>query len=184
MKKSPTLAALALSLIALALPTARAERIDKGTVEIGGNFFYDTDTAFGGRLDLGLLGGYYVEDGWLLGGDVAFTDDDFSSLFSFGFDLERAFEIGEPDTVSPFIPYIGGRVGYAGAKYKDSDKKSDKDNGLVFGLRAGIKLMLTGDLAIDFSVQGDFATGDVFYDDDGPSKTDFTFRIGLRTFLF
>ena len=181
MKKSIHNAAIALALLALSLPAAaRAERIDKGTMEIGGNFFYDTDTAFGGRLDLGLLGGYYVEDGWLLGGDIAFADDDFTSLFSFGIDLERAFELGDPDTVSPFIPYIGGRTAYASAKYKGADNAS----GLVFGLRAGAKLMLTGDLAIDFSVQGDFATDDVFYDDDGPSKTDITFRIGLRTFLF
>ncbi len=173
---------LALATLAIATPTSvLAERTDQGTVEIGGNFFYDTDTPAGGSLDLGLVGGYYVLDEVLVGGEFRFSDDDYGSVFGLSLLMERSFELGDADTVSPFIPYIGGSIGYFDADYKVDDGSSA---GLVFGIRGGAKLMLTGSIAIDFSVHADFATGDVFYDDDGPSKNDITFRIGLRTFLF
>ena len=160
--------------------SALAERTDQGTVEIGGNFFYDTDTAAGGSLSLDLLSGYYALDNLLVGGEFGVHDNDYGTVFGLSFTLERSFELGDADSVSPFIPYIGGSIGYADADYK----KEDGSAGLVFGIRGGAKLMLTGSIAVDFSVHADFATGDVFYDDDGPSKNDITFRIGLRTFLF
>ena len=181
MNTATRLFALATATLAFTIPSdLLAERTDQGTVEIGGNFLYDTDTPAGGRLSLDLLGGYYVADEWLIGADGRFSDDDYGSVFGLSFLLERSFELGDADTVTPFVPYLGGSFGYADADYKNYDSSS----GLVFGMRAGIKLMLTGSLAIDFSFHADFATGDVFYDDDGPSKNDFTFRIGLRTFLF
>lgn len=174
---------LLVALATLVIVTPRsvfAERTDQGTVEIGGNFLYDTDTAAGGSLDLGLLSGYYVMDNLLVGGEFDVHNDDYGTVFGLSLMMERSFELGDADSVSPFIPYIGGSLGYADADYK----KFDGSSGLVFGIRGGAKLMLTGSIAIDFSVHADFATGDVFYDDDGPSKTDITFRIGLRTFLF
>ena len=180
MMKTPLATAFALVLSATLLPAARAERIDQGTVEIGGSFFYDTDTAAGGQLSLDLLGGYYIADGWLLGGEGRFVDDDATSLYGLSILLERSFELGDADTITPFLPYVGGSLGYFDADYKNFDSTS----GAVFGIRGGVKLMLTGSIAVDFGVHFDFGTDDVFFDDDGPSKTDITFRIGLRTFLF
>ncbi len=172
---------LVLAALVVATPNSvLAERTDQGTVEIGGNFFYDTDTPAGDSLDLALLGGYYVMDCLLVGGEGGVHNDNYGTVYSLGFLMERSFELGEADSVSPFVPYIGGSLGYADADYK----KADGSSGLVFGIRGGAKLMLTGSIAVDFSVHADFATGDVFYDEDGPSKNDITFRIGLRTFLF
>ena len=165
----------------LAVPaTIHAERTDQGTVELGGNLYYDPDTAFGGRIDLGILAGYYIADGWLLGGEFSLTDDDFTSLYGVAAMLERDFELGNADTITPFIPYLAGSLGYVSADYQGADGET----GLVFGVCGGIKLMLTGGTALDFSIRGEFATAEVFYDDDGPSRTDISVRIGLRTFFF
>ena len=181
MKLIPSLLATSAAALLLAVPaTVHAERTDEGTVELGGNLFYDPDTAFGGRLDFSFLGGYYVADGWLLGGEFSLSDDDYTSLYGIAAMLERDFELGEADTITPFIPYVAGSLGYVSAEYEGSDSES----GLTFGLRVGAKLMLTGSTALDFSLRGEFATADVFYDDDGPSSTDISVRIGLRTFFF
>ena len=185
MKHIPSLLATSAALLLAVPATLHAERTDQGTVGLGGNLYYDPDTAFGGRLDVGILGGYYIADGWLLGGEFSLTDDDFTSLYGVSLMLERDFELGEADTITPFIPYVAGSVGYVSADYKGSDdESSDDETGLTFGLRLGLKLMLTGSTALDFSLRGEFATADVFYDDDGPDSTDISVRIGLRTFFF
>lgn len=178
MKRLP--AVLAATLLATAPAALLAERADQGTVEIGGNLFYDTDTPSNGRLDLGLLGGYFVADGWLIGGEFSLLDDDNTSLLSFSAVLERDFEVGTANTVTPVLPYVGVSLGYASAEYHGFDDES----GAVLGLRAGLKVMLTGSLALDLSGRIDLASSDIYLDDNGPSSTDITLRIGLRTFLF
>ena len=180
--KLNALSSLALfAVAALAIPsTLSAKRIDAGTVEIGGNLYFDTDTAFSSSLDMGLLGGYYVADGWLVGADFQLHDDDYTSTYDISLIGEHSFELGDADTIVPWIPYIGASIGYASSDFKNEDDLS----GVVFGLHGGIKLMLTEDLAVDFSLHGKFGTDDVFYGDDGPTSTDLSIRIGLRTTLF
>ncbi len=171
-------------LLAASLPLvcldAHAERLEAGTVEIGGNAMYDFDTPFGSRLDLGLMGGYYVDYGWLVGGEFQLQNDDYTSLYALTATLERSFEIGTPDSVTPFIPYLGAGLGFASSSFEGADDAT----AFLFSGKAGLKMMLTGDLAVDFGFYLNFATDDVYYDDDGPCKTDISFRIGLRTFLF
>lgn len=180
MKKAPLLSLALAGILALASHSARAERLEAGTIEIGGNFLYDANTAFGSRLDLGLMGGYYISYGWLVGGEFQMSKDDFTSVNSFLATIERSFEIGSADAASPFIPYIGAGLGYAKASYEGSADLS----GLLFCAKTGIKLMLTGDLAVDLGVLLNASTDDVYYDDDGPSNMDVCVRLGLRTFLF
>ena len=100
-------ALLAVVSLSIACSSARAERLEAETVEIGGNVMYDFDTAFGSRLDLGLMGGYYVAYGWLVGGEFQMQDDDYTSLYGLTATVERSFEIGSPDAPTPFIPYVG-----------------------------------------------------------------------------
>jgi opacity protein-like surface antigen len=180
MKNRLLLSAAALALLTAAVPLL-AERTDEGTVEIGGSLYYDNETPAGGSFQIDLLGGYTVSDGWLVGGDVRFDTDDNADFYALFVNVERSFEIGSADTVSPVVPYCGVGLGYASA---DFDGEDGDASGIVLGLRAGLKLMLTGDLAVDFSLHGDLSTDDVFRGDDGPSSTDFSIRVGLRTFLF
>ena len=180
MKHLPTLLAASAVLLLAAPSPVHAERTDEGTMELGGCLYYDPDTSTGGHLDLGLQAGYFIVDGWLLGGELSLMDDDFLSRYGISAVLERDFELGSADTVTPFIPYVAGALGYVSADYKDSDSEV----GMVLGLRGGMKLMLTGNIALDFSLRADFASGEVFYDDDGPSRTDFSVRLGFRTFFF
>lgn len=177
MKRLPAVLA---AVLALASSPLVAERADQGTAEIGGAFVYDTDTPAGDTLRLDLLGGYFVADGWLLGGEFSLANDDNAKLFALSATLERDFEVGDADSITPLIPYLGAALGYASADYKEHDSES----GIVLGLRAGLKVMLTGSLALDFSVHANFASADVYFDDDGPSSSDIALRIGLRTFLF
>ena len=166
MKRLPAVLA---AVLALASSPLVAERADQGTAEIGGAFVYDTDTPAGDTLRLDLLGG-----------EFSLANDDNAKLFALSATLERDFEVGDADSITPLIPYLGAALGYASADYKEHDSES----GIVLGLRAGLKVMLTGSLALDFSVHANFASADVYFDDDGPSSSDIALRIGLRTFLF
>lgn len=178
--KTKSLLSLLLVGLVLVSQTARSERLEEGTVEIGGNFMYDHDTALGGELELSLLGGYYVSYGWLVGGEFQLSNNDYTTHNAFMANVERSFEIGDANEASPFIPYAGAMLGYARASFKGADDKS----GLLLGGKAGMKLMLTGELALDFSLYLNLSTDDVYYDDGGPCKTDIGVRLGLRTFLF
>ena len=172
---------LAASCLVLSAPNVLAERLEEGTVEIGGNLMYDFDTPFGSELKLGLLGGYHVAYGWLVGGEFQVDRDDYTKTYALTAMVERSFEIGEANSVTPFIPYVGAGLGYAKASYKGT---SEDASAMLFNLKGGVKLMLTGDLALDLGLYLNLATDDVYYDDDGPCRTDISIRLGLRTFLF
>ncbi len=178
MKKLLAVAALAAACI---LP-ASAARIDKGTIEVGGEAYLDFDSAYGTAFNLDLLGGYFVADGWLVGGEFLLYRNDSYTSYGLAATVEKNFEIGKPNRASFWIPYVGGKLGFLGASFDDYE---DADNtAFLLGIKGGAKLMLTPSLAVDFGLHLDFASDDVFMDDDGPCSTDIQLRVGLRTFLF
>lgn len=186
MKK--TLVLFAAVALMLSVPfRAVAERTDAGTVEVGLNLMYDTDTVAGSDWNVGALLGYFWTDGWMVSGEFRLEDNDYTTLYSAVASVEKSFEIGSADTITPFIPYLGGGVGFATASFDqggEEETTTQDGSAMIIELKGGMKVMLTGDLALDIGVYCDFATDDVYSDKDGPSKTDISIRMGLRTFLF
>ena len=187
MKKTSVL--LVLSALMSFVPfRAAAERADAGTVEVGLNLMYDTDTVAGADWTLGALLGYFWTDGWMVSGEFRLEDNDYTTLYSAVAGVEKSFEVGSADTITPFIPYVGAGVGFASASFENRGKKEEEEDrdgtAMILEFKGGLKVMLTGDLALDVGVYCDLATDDVYFDKDGPSKTDVSIRMGLRTFLF
>ena len=180
MKHSNLVVLSALSALLVAAPVASAERLEPGTVEIGGNFLYDFDSSVGKDLELGLLGGMYVSYGWLVGGEVQYADNDLFTVYALMATVERSFEFGSADTMSPFVPYVGLGLGFGSSSFENGDDAS----AAVLSGKAGLKLMLTGDLAVDLGLYANFATDDIYSDKDGATDKDCSIRLGLRTFLF
>ena len=180
MKRNTLVTLSALSALLATVPAASAERLEPGTVEIGGSMLYDFESSVGKDLELSLLGGTYVAYGWLVGGEAHYGDNDLYTRYALMAMVERSFDFGSADTMSPFVPYVGAGLGFGHSSVNGGDDAT----AAVLSGKLGIKLMLTGDLAVDLGLYADFATDDIYGDKDGMTDKDFTIRLGLRTFLF
>ncbi len=171
-----------LSIIAIAtmltVNHASAGRTDHGTVELGVNFNLDFDGPGGTTIDGGLLGGYYIMDGLLVGGAFTGYDDDFITRIAGFATIEQHFETG-----TPWVPYIGGQLGVMHGKYKLGGE-SESTTALAIGATGGLKYFLTESVAIDLSINALLATDDVFLASGEPENYNITIKGGLRFFLF
>ena len=171
-----------LSIIAMAVMLtvnyASAGRTDQGTVGLGVNFNLDFDGPGGTTVDGGLLGGYYLSDGVLVGGSFSAYDDDYITRFAGFLTAEQNFETG-----TPWIPYIGARLGLMHGKYKIAGE-SESATALAAGLTGGIKYFLTESIAIDLSIDAVLASDDVFLASGEVESYNISLKGGLRFFLF
>ena len=74
----------ALAAILLSALPASAEfygGTERDAIAVGGSLFFDTGTANGQDLSLELHGGYYVLDGFLIGGSLATRNDDVADTY-------------------------------------------------------------------------------------------------------
>ena len=170
----------ALAAILLSALPASAEfygGTERDAIAVGGSLFFDTGTANGQDLSLELHGGYYVLDGFLIGGSLAARNDDVADTYELAllgqYHVLNAFgpEFDRPWGVSP---YVGFRVGYARGK----DIAESHDAALA-GLRIGLDLFFTDNVVLDLAFDWTACTAKVYPDDARLEKTDCVFRLGL-----
>lgn len=170
----------ALAAILLSALPASAEfygGTERDAIAVGGSLFFDTGTANGQDLSLELHGGYYVLDGFLIGGSLATRNDDVADTYELAllgqYHVLNAFgpEFDRPWGVSP---YVGFRVGYARGK----DIAESHDAALA-GLRVGLDLFLTENVVLDFAFDLSACSANVYPDDNKLGKSDFALRAGL-----
>ncbi len=182
MRLHPLTCAL-LALLATLVPPLQAGRIDAGTIEMGVDMELDFNGANGTTYSGDLRGGYFVVDGVLVGGCMGFQADDDWTGFGLHAFLEQHFE-----TDTPWIPYVGGSLGFEYCSYEyraDDVKISESDNALVLGLSAGVKFFITETTALDLGLALDIASEDIYHASDGDGdNVDATLGLGLRFFLF
>ncbi len=152
------------------------------TIAAGGSFSYEPGTESGSCLRIEGHGGYYVFDGFAVGGTGAVKDDDAASVYEFAAYCQyHLFQlVGEGnDRPMGFSPYVGARLGVAHGKneYKDSA------TGALLGVRAGMEIFFTDNVALDLVADLSGCTGDVYPDDDKLKSSDVSIRAGL-TFHF
>ena len=170
----------ALALLSLAAAPASADLYggtEQDAIAAGGSLFFDNGSANGKDLSLELHGGYYVLDAFLVGGSFAARDDDVADTYELAvlgqYHYLNAFD-PENDRPWGISPYAGLRLGVAHGK----DAAGGNTGGLV-GLRFGVDIFLTDNVALDLAFDWAICSAKVYPDDYRLRKTDATLRLGL-----
>lgn len=159
-------------------PLAAAQPLlDRGTRELAVHVSLDFEGAVGDTISADAGWGWFWRDGLLLRGtasyaileDVAAEDSDF-----------RTTELGVAGEYHflrrrSLVPYLGFGLGWRSTEFADLTTR-----GLTYGPRAGIKLFLADNVALDFEVVYRLSGDDLFVNDFVIEDTDLTSSIGLR----
>lgn len=73
------------------------------------------------------------------------------------------------------VPYLGAGLGWRSSHFGKLEESA-----LVYGPRAGIKVFLVDNVALDFELTYKLASADVFINDFVAEDTDLSSGIGLR----
>lgn len=174
--------ALALA-IGLAVPAAMGEALlTKSTSELGVggrlNFNSGEGTAF--RMDLNYA--YFVIDRLSIGGRFSFADNEFDNFYSLG--LSTEYNFGLPDSVKPLfgtdlVPFLGGYVDYRRASFSGLSDES----AAVLGGETGVKFFLTDTMALALSLVGEWASEDIYVDDEELTDLTLFLDLGMRFYF-
>lgn len=148
------------------------------TIAAGGAFSYEPSTEAGSAFRIEGRGGYYLFDGFIVGGDASAYDNDAATCFEISAYCQyHVFRLVNPDNDSPggFSPYVGARLGVAHGK----NDFGDKATGALLAARFGLELFFTDNVALDIAADVAACTGDVFPDDNQLKGSDVTIRAGL-----
>jgi hypothetical protein len=153
---------------------ASAVMLDKGTKELGVNAgldFQSVDgTTFTGELKLGT----FIEYGLEVGGLIKILESDSASLLGVAAFTEYNFY-----TETVWVPFVGASLGLTNAEIK----RSTDDTALVLGLVGGVKVFLAENVALSGQLGFDFASEDIYLDDEDADSVDYNLTLGLRFFF-
>lgn len=166
-------------LTAVACPGAAAvePRLERGTQELSIHLSPDFEGAIGDTIDARAGWGVFVRDRLSLRGvltyqileDVAGEDSDYRTS-QLGLAAEFHFA-----GLGRAVPYVGAGAGWRRTAFDRIDEAA-----LVYGPRAGIKLYLADDVALDFEVTYELSSADVFVNDFVAEDRDLSSLVGLR----
>ena len=173
--------AAAVAVLASAAGAVAQPRIQRGHQELSVHVSPDFEGAVGDMIDVEAGFGVFVRDRLSLRGtllyegleDVAGEDSDYRSA-EIGLAAELHF-IGGGGGRSRFVPYLGAGVGWRRTRFDLLDESA-----AVYGPRAGLKIFLADNVALDFEVTYKLGSADVFINDFVPEDTDLSSGIGLR----
>jgi opacity protein-like surface antigen len=159
-------------------PAARAEpKLERGTHELSVHVSPDFEGAIGDMLLAQAGYAIFLRDrlaargtlGYAVLEDVAGEDSDYR-MQELGVAVEYHLAFW-----GKAVPYLGAGVGWRRSHFGDLDA-----SGLVYGPRAGLKVFLADNVALDFEVTYKASSEAVFVNDFVAEDTDLTSVIGLR----
>lgn len=173
----PSIGAAVLLFTLAAAPAGAQPMLQRGTQELSVHVSPDFEGAIGDMLDARAGFGWFVRDGlslratlaYALLEDVAGEDSDYrmsQATLAAEYHLRRA---------SRLVPYLGFGVGWRSSHFGDLEKSAP-----VYGPRAGLKVFLADNVALDFEVTYELSSDDVFVNDFVAEDTDLSSGIGLR----
>lgn len=134
-------------------------------------------------FDINASYGYFISDGWEVGGQVVGADIAGIERFDVGIFTEYNFNRG-----SNMVPFVGASVGIATASF-DSDFDLDTTLGVddeeatVFSFSGGIKWFVRDYMAVSTSIGFNVSTDDIYAADDELADNLTRFKIGLRYYF-
>jgi outer membrane protein W len=173
----PSIGAAGLLFTLAAIPAAAQPMLQRGTQELAVHVSPDFEGAIGDMLDVRAGFGWFVRDGlslratlaYALLEDVAGEDSDYrmrQATLAAEYHLRRAARL---------VPYLGFGVGWRSSHFGDLEESAP-----VYGPRAGIKVFLADNVALDFEVTYELSSDDVFVNDFVTEDSDLSSGIGLR----
>ena len=182
MKKLLSLVASAfLGLVAVAPSASAKALVTQGSSEIGVSGFLDIESALGTDIQLDLRYAYFFIDRFSVGVLGGFGDND--AVTRFNLSLVSEYNFALPDSYRPligtdFVPFVGVGVGFLYADLYPGDETA-----VVFSGEAGAKFFLSDSAAVTLSLLGQFATEDVFADDQKATDVDLSLCLGMRFYF-
>jgi hypothetical protein len=171
-------------IISLLAGTSMAQRLAVGTQEVKLSGTIDFKTAAGTLIDLDVFYGVFVMDYLEVGGVLGVIDDDARTIWRIGAASEYNIDLG-----SPLVPYVG--LGIYLSKYEIQVKNSDliiatedeKEEAFLASGEVGCKYFLTDNVALSTAFVFEWATKDIYPDDNKMTDTDYHIDFGLRAFF-
>ena len=162
------------------------------TSELGVSGLLDFDTADGTLMDASLFYGYYVADYVEVGPILAFRNDDSRTEWAVGVQSEYDLDLG-----TEFVPFFG-----LGLEYTDVDdddvptttavettdgetlpSNSISQSAFIMAGRVGAKYFITETVALSGQFEFDWASDDIYSDENGAENTNAKITLGLRFFF-
>lgn len=182
MKKLLPLVSAALLALLAAAPSASAKAlVTQGSSELGVSGFLDIESALGTDIQLDLRYAYFFFDRFSVGVLGGFGDNDATTRFNLGLVSEYNFALSDsyrPLFGTDFVPFVGVGVGFLYADLYPGDETA-----VVFSGETGAKFFLSDSAAVTASLLGQFATEDVFADDQKATNVDLSLCLGMRFYF-
>ena len=171
---------LVMSVVGALIATgSQAANLDAGTSSLGVAGYVDGTSADGTIVELGATYGYYVMDFLQVGVHGFIRDAESVSNWRVGGYAEYDIPLFPMDE-SLVLPYVGGKASYISADFADIEMT---DEAFELGLYGGLKYFITDDLAFFTQLELDFASKDVYVDEDELTGNDWLISLGLK-YLF
>ena len=148
--------------------------VQKGVREARINGSFDVDSLLGADLDLDLGYGWFFRDYWQMGGSLYIENNDFVSAYGVKGFIEYSHE-----TRTYWIPYAGLSAGF-GIFDLDRGNSSIENSGAIVGPYIGVKYYFRHDLAWSLELDVDWASDDMFAEDDSVNSLDTKLKMGIR----
>ena len=180
---------VAAMVMALAV-TASGQMLSAGTSELKVEGGIDFDTSDGTLIDFGILYGMYIYD-YLEGGlALRLTDSDSITVWRIGVFGQYDFDLG-----TELVPYLGAGLSLAsyeatydtvvvmadGTSVRSSEEESD--NAIVLSGTAGVKFYIAENVAISTALVLEWASEDIYAEEDDFQDTDARIELGMRFFF-
>jgi hypothetical protein len=181
---------IVLAMIFLTAASGFSAPLLQDTSEIAFSGLLDFDSSEGTVTRVSAFYGYYVVDYIEVGPKVAFWNDASQTDWSLGVQSEYDIDLG-----TEFVPFFGVSVEYA--RVDDDDvplrvppEASDGEEftttidqrAIVVAGQAGAKYFITEDVALSAQLEFNWATEDIYAEENGPQNTETRITVGLRFF--
>lgn len=157
--------------------TSFGAMLQEGTRELGLAGSLDIASADGTAIDLSASYGYFIADGLEIGVSGFWADSDSVTSIGLGAFAEYHFA-----TDSNLVPYVGVGAGWGKTEIDIGDFSAD-DDALVIAGEAGVKYFFVENIAISLAYVFEWATEDIFFDDDKAEDTDHSIQLGMRFYF-
>ena len=165
---------IVLGMVLVLASTGYAASLQEGTQEVVVEGLLDPTTGAGSEFDVSLAYGQFVQDNIEVGAFAEYADNDAVSAFGLGVFGEYNFDMG-----TELVPFVGASIGYFNADFDEGDSL----DGINIEGQAGVKYFLAENVAISGAVVLDWATEDIYQDDEDFEDTDVTIQVAMRFFL-
>ena len=158
--------------------------LDQGTKELALSATLEMPEFEEIDFDIDASYGYFVKDGWEIGGRVLGADLGGVERFEFSVFTEYNF-----NRQSNIVPYIGTSVGVADVSFDDGSFDSSSsltpndETATVFGVQGGIKWFVRPYMAVSTSIAFNVSTDDIYQADNDLADNLTRVRIGLRYYF-